>query len=482
MKTILLKPLAHLINSLFLLVFFSAPSNLFAQEPAATIFKDDFDRNILGSEWQTNNWFIINGFAYNGAGGPLRTTVGYNEPSYIIETAAKGFTDNYYREFRIIFGQADLTNDSAYVLRYTEYWGGRLTLGKSTDNLFYPQVLDEAAIYPAFNADQWYRFKIARYQSGLIQVYVDRGSGYGTIPLLEAVDLAYSELGHFGWSEETQTFPVSFYVDWIEAITPGIDKPAVREKPVEDNLITQVSATSGKSYKVAKLNIGVNPYTDRSYTVTSLPSYLNGASFIQTAMDDKLDASDVLLTSFIKKDAVVYIAYDPRAAATPAWLNGWKKTGDSIYTSDPGSGYLEIYSRLVQWGEIFPYPLLLGGNFASPAQGANLNYIVAAVERPSLLPLQAEDAELNGAAVATNHTGYRGTGFVDYKNPFKDYIEWTVQIDVPGSYNFGFTYANAGFIDRPLQITDNGIDVELVPFSPVGWPWYSSWNSWGFRS
>jgi len=477
MRKILLKHFySGLINGLFLLIFFTAPCNLVAQD--VTIFRDDFDRDILGSEWQTDNWTVVNGSAYNGYGGPLRTTTGYDQTSYIIETTAVGFTNSYYREFRITFGQANLLNDSAYVLRYSEYGGGRLTLGRSTTNIFYPEPLDEVAIYPDFNATQWYKFKIARYESGLIQVYVDKGLGYETIPLLEAIDLTYPTLGHFGWREDTQTFPESFYVDWIEAASPAIEKPAIKEKPAEDNLITQVSVTSGRSYKVSKLNVGVNPYTDRSYTVTSLPSYLNGASFIQTAMDDKFDASDVLLTSFIKKDAVVYIGYDPRATSRPAWLNEWTKTGDSIGTTDPGSNYLEIYSRLVQFGEIYPYPFLLGGNFASPAQGANLNYIVAAVERPRLLPLQAEDADLNGAVVATNHTGYDGTGFVDYKNPFNDYIEWTVQIDVPGTYNLGFRYAHAGLADRPLQITDNGVNIALVPFSPVWW----SWDSWGFLS
>jgi hypothetical protein len=479
MRTILQKPFySHLINGLFLLIIFLSPAKVPAQATDVSIFRDDFDRNILGSGWQTNNWFIINGSAYNGYGGPLKTTVSYDQTSYVIETAARGFTNNYYREFRITFGQADLFNDSAYVLRYTEYNGGRLTLGRSTNNIFYPELLDEVAIYPDFDDIQWYKFKIARYESGLIQVYVDKGLGYETTPLLEAIDQAYPTLGHFGWTEDTQTYPIGFYVDWIEAVSPGTQKPAVREKPVEDNLITQVSATSGRSYKVAKLNVGVEAYTDRSYTITSLPSYLEGASFIQTAMDDKFDASDIFLTSFIKKEAVVYVAYDPRISARPAWLDGWTKTGDSIGLTDPGAGYLEIYSRLIQWGEIYPYPLFLGGNFASPAQDAKMNYIVAAVERPRLLPLQAEDAELNGAVVATNHLGYNGTGFVDYKDSTDDYIEWTVQIDVPGTYNLGFRYAHAGLTDRALQITDNGADVALISFSPVWW----SWDSWGFLS
>jgi len=36
---------------------------------------------------------------------------------------------------------------------------------------------------------------------------------------------------------------------------------------------------------------------------------------------------------------------------------------------------------------------------------------------------EAEDAVLSGATIATNHTGYSGTGFVDYKNRSNDYIQ-----------------------------------------------------------
>lgn len=476
-KKLLLHIYFNRLKPLFLLLFFSASPVLYAMSADLIIFRDDFNRTTLGDEWQTYNWSIVNGAAFNGNGGPLRTTIAYDDSSYIIETAARGFTNNYYREFRITFGQANLSNDSSYVLHYTQYGGGTLTLGRSTDNVFYPQYLDQVAIYPDFNDIQLYKFRIARYKSGLIQVYVNKGSGYGATPLLEAIDLLYPTLGHFGWREDTQTFSEGFYVNWITARKPSIEKPEVREKPLEDDLITQVSAQSGRSYQVIKLNNGVNAYTDRDYTVTSVPSYLEGASFVQTSMDDKYKTSDNFLTLFIKKAAIVYIAYDPRAISIPDWLNGWTKTGDFISTTDPGSGYLEVYSRLIEYSEIYPYPLLLGSNLALPASGSEMNYLVAAVERPDIAQLQAEDAFLSGSVIANDHLNYKGTGFVDYINPSEDYIEWTVNISVPGTYNLGFGYANAGSNDRPLQISDNGANITILPFSPIG-----SWDSWAFLS
>lgn len=465
----------------FFATLFIITASFSARSSDSTIFRDDFDRSTLGSFWESApSWSIVNGSANNfidGIGGKLRTSEYYNLSSYIIETSASGFTVNYMREFRITFGQTNLSRDSMYVLSYKPYGGGKLTLSLSTDNIYFPKPLDDVIIFPKLNAENWYTFKIARYKSGLIQVYVDKGEGYDAIPLLETIDTTFNTAGHIGWQVDTQTFPENFFVDWITAYKPSVDKEGIREKPTEDSLITQVSAKSGKVYKVAKLATGIKSYTDRNYTITSVPSYLNGASFIQAAMDDKRNVKDSFLTFFVKKDAIVYIGYDPRGTIIPSWLNKWTKTGELIGTNDPRSPYLEVYSRLAEAGEVYPYPISLGGNLARPGSGAQANYIVAAVVRPGILPLQAEDASLSGAVIANDHTGYLGTGFADYKNPSNDYVEWTVKIDVPGTYNLGFTYANGGSEDRPLEIEYDGRSFGILPFSST-----LSWTSWSFLS
>ena len=477
------KGLQVFLSRFFLLMFSFITQALSAQQqPDSVIFRDDFDRTALGDFWQpAPSWSIVNSSAYNyidGAGGILRTTETYSQPSYIIETKASGFTNSYGREFSITFGQANLSDTKMYLLSYKPNSGGTLTLSRSTDGDF-PEPLDEVVLFPSLNSSVWYNFKIARYKSGLIQIFIDKGAGYGTIPLLEAIDQTYTEAGHIGWQVDTQTFAESFYVDWITAYIPAIEKPAVREKPAEDDLITQVSAKSGKVYKVAKLDTGVKAYTDRDYTMTSMPAYLNGASFIQTAMDDKKVTSDTFLTFFVKKDAIVYVGYDPRGHSVPAWLTDgkWTKTGDYIGTNDPGSYYLEVYSRLVQSGEVYPAPLFLGGNLANPALGSEFNYLVAAIPRPAPMPLQAEDAFLAGTIRANNHIGYKGTGFADFQNLKEDYVEWTVKIDVPGTYNLGFTYANGDAADRPLQIKNNEASLGIFSFTST-----SSWSSWSFLS
>ena len=467
-------------GAFMLLAYFSGLTPLYAQSNAP-IFRDDFNREELGEAWgESFAWGIVAGSAFNyidGTGGSLRTAKNFDSPSYVIETVGKGFTINYERQFRIVFGQTKLGSNSAYVLSYTPYSGGKLALSRATDNIYYGDILDEISIYPDLATDKWYQFKIAKYKSGLIQVYVDQGAGYSAIPLLEAIDNTYPTLGHFGWQIDTQTFAEEFYVDWVEAAQPAVEKPAVREKPVPDDLITQVSAASGRHYSVAKLKTNEKVFTDRTYTVTALPPYLEGASFIQTAAADKEDVSDTFLTMFLQKQVIVYVAYDPRATSLPAWLTGWKKTGDIIQISDPEPGYLELYSKLVE-NSLYPDPFLLGGNLASPAAGAQQNYMVAAVEEPADITLEAEDAKLSGAKVDANHVGYSGTGFVNYINPSHDYIEWTVNITTPGSYGLGFVFANGSQESRALHISLDGAGVNAYSFIPTS----SGWESWAFTN
>ena len=468
---------------MLLVVFDFKPVN--AQTDNPVIFRDDFTRIELGTNWYAPfSWSIVLGSAYNfisGTGGELKTAQSFDAPSYVIETVGRGFTNNYHREFRITFGQDKLStvntedSDSTYVLSYTPYSGGQLTLAKSTGNIYDAQKLDEISVFPDLETNRWYKFKIARYKSGLIQVYLDRGRGYSTIPVLEAIDTTYKRLGHFGWQIDTQTAAESFYVDWIEAREPEVEKPAEREKPAEDNLITQVTTRNHKAYPVSKLNIGVKQYSDTTTTITSLPAYLKGASFIQTAAKDSKDTSSAFLTMFFKKAVIVYVAFDPKASSIPAWLRDWRKTGDIIGTDDPENSYLDIYSKLVESPFIYPEPFQLGGNSASPAKGDHVNYLVAAVERPNIVKYEAEDATLHGARVAINHLGYSGTGFVDYINRTGDYIEWTIQIATPGSYSLGLYFSNGREYERPLHFTVDGVGLVTNNFITT-----DSWDSWAF--
>ncbi|RCG26284.1 hypothetical protein DQ384_30355 [Sphaerisporangium album] len=91
---------------------------------------------------------------------------------------------------------------------------------------------------------------------------------------------------------------------------------------------------------------------------------------------------------------------------------------------------------------------------------------------------QAEDATLSQAGVFTNHTGYTGTGFVDYVNTTGGYIEWTVDAASAGPVTVAVRYANGTSSDRPMDLAVNGtVAAPGVVFTPT-----ANWDTWTTRT
>ncbi|WP_242918665.1 hypothetical protein [Pontibacter liquoris] len=162
-------------------------------------------------------------------------------------------------------------------------------------------------------------------------------------------------------------------------------------KDETETLITNVSANSGKRYSLTTLQAGVQMYTDRIYTITSVPTILEGATLVQTANDDKRNTSAALLSFELIKPAIVYVAYDPRATALPAWLTGWEKISDAVGVDDSKISTMTLYRKNFAAGSV-----TLGGNMASPAKGAENNYFVLAKEAPAAQALITNIAASSG--------------------------------------------------------------------------------------
>ncbi|RYY34222.1 MAG: T9SS C-terminal target domain-containing protein [Sphingobacteriaceae bacterium] len=173
-----------------------------------------------------------------------------------------------------------------------------------------------------------------------------------------------------GWTGDTiaTANPVNRTITANQSITATFIQDAA-----PGALISNVAATSGKSYQVAQLNTGVVYYTDRTYKATSVPSSLTGAAFIKTANDDKLNTTTNLLSFTLNQNATVYVAYDPRGTSLPAWLTGWQKLTDKIGIDDPKISSFTLYSKDFAAGKV-----TLGGSKASPANGALCKYLVIA--------------------------------------------------------------------------------------------------------
>lgn len=105
--------------------------------------------------------------------------------------------------------------------------------------------------------------------------------------------------------------------------------------------------------------------------------------------------------------------------------------------------------------------------------GPNVDYLDANVADAPQADYQAEDATLSQAAVATNHTGFTGTGLVDYVNTTGGYVEWTVTPQQAGAAVLALRYANGTAVNRPLAITVNGGTPINQDFNGT-----ATWDTW----
>jgi hypothetical protein len=134
------------------------------------------------------------------------------------------------------------------------------------------------------------------------------------------------------------------------------------------------ACTLASKFVETTLSNGMRYYTDRAYTLTSVPSAYIGMDTILTPNDDltRTAASDYL-TFEMPYDGTVYVAYDSRATSLPNWLSGFSDTGDRIYTSLSTQPYLKIYKRSYFTGDC----INLGANKAPGFSGGTVsNYMV----------------------------------------------------------------------------------------------------------
>lgn len=88
---------------------------------------------------------------------------------------------------------------------------------------------------------------------------------------------------------------------------------------------------------------------------------------------------------------------------------------------------------------------------------------------------EAEKARFTDAVVDTKHTGYSGTGYVDFNWSLGGNIEWDINVAKTGAYNLTFRYANASTNgNRPMEIRVNSNVVRIShDFNTT-----SEWTTW----
>ncbi|WP_250905107.1 carbohydrate-binding protein [Nonomuraea sp. NEAU-A123] len=127
--------------------------------------------------------------------------------------------------------------------------------------------------------------------------------------------------------------------------------------------------------------------------------------------------------------------------------------------------------------DTFTVPVNAGSNTlraTSTTAGGNPNidYIDVATASGGGTDYQAEDATISQGVVESNHTGFTGTGFVNFDNVAGSYVEFAVTAAQAGSATLTLRYANGTTVNRPMTIAVNGTSVTR-DFTGTG-----NWDTW----
>jgi hypothetical protein len=135
------------------------------------------------------------------------------------------------------------------------------------------------------------------------------------------------------------------------------------------------SVSTGKAYAIGHAEVSnVQPYIDRTFTITTLSAALDGQILIRTANDDKNVTTASHLKFTVKDARTVYVAYSGTATAVPTWLSGWTLTSEKLDMTDTKSNPRKLYKKAFAAGA----QVTLGGNRASGVAGPTgfSNYVV----------------------------------------------------------------------------------------------------------
>ncbi|OYV83457.1 MAG: hypothetical protein B7X04_04150 [Parcubacteria group bacterium 21-54-25] len=118
--------------------------------------------------------------------------------------------------------------------------------------------------------------------------------------------------------------------------------------PTNSSLISGLSSTFGQG----TLTGGNQFYTDRAYTLTLVPSNLNGDLLIETPNNDKFNTSSSYLTFTVNQASTVYVAFDKNISTPPSWLSAFTDTGTrsrSAETAQPLQAQIPAAQTTLWW-------------------------------------------------------------------------------------------------------------------------------------
>ncbi len=143
---------------------------------------------------------------------------------------------------------------------------------------------------------------------------------------------------------------------------------------VKGAVIRDLTVKSEGKYRVhfGGLREGAIWSSDREYTFVKVPHEVRGATYIESVMDDRSAGGSGFLSFVVDEPVVVYVGFDNRCRALPAWLRSWERLKESIHPTRKTGCHLVLHRKRFEKGKI-----TLGG---ADAPGVAAMYCVAVKE------------------------------------------------------------------------------------------------------
>lgn len=149
--------------------------------------------------------------------------------------------------------------------------------------------------------------------------------------------------------------------------------------PAPSELVQDFTVSSSRNYSWAKLDNGVQMYTDRTnYPFISIPSQIAARDVLQTPNDDKFtSASSALIQFKAKQDLKVYVLYTTvNTTLESDWLtaaNGWEDPSLTVETGLSGAeATRKVRVKSVAAGET----VTLNGNGSTDGSSSMYNVVI----------------------------------------------------------------------------------------------------------
>lgn len=231
--------------------------------------------------------------------------------------------------------------------------------------------------------------------------------------------------------------------------------------------LTVAPGASGAATWAVMTNLqpGNLTYTDRAFRFETIPPGIVGSDWIMTANNSKTFTGNPLSSFKVAVESDVYLAFDDRMTAKPAWLLAdWTDTGDDLTVSSPSIITYSLFHRHYPAGStvtlgpngntvnvlylpiIKAVPTLGNGKatIAVPADGADLT------ELPAVVSGTAVDADSNNAAIADIRVSILQQATQKYLNPATNRFDASAPA-------FGSAYFNFNPVDDTWSLPVAGV-------------------------